>query len=372
MSLTFLAVPLISVLMAFGFAVVGDPQTAYFDTVYVPARLATDTGYSGVVVLSRLGDEIKKIETEAATAAKGRKLQLVSDKSVIGMLADYLRVTPLIRVVQEAIGLIPFSFYGDVVVDAPAAAFYKNGPVDLVIRGYDNTSKRKAIFIRAQGSTDDLDGLIRAAAFETVQLIDPYLLAAYQFRKDYRIKDYTSTIELIRRDLAGSKKGLSRKWMYNLYGVVFYQQGDKEGAIEMFKQALAIDPQFTSPRLNMGVVQTRLGRYDEAIQSFRTLTTDYRKTESKTTIAAAYSEWGFALALLGRTEEAFAMFRKSMATDPKFADVHAQWAEVLSALGRQDEAARESAMALELSPTEVVYTENLIGPVQNPPAEAFN
>ena len=56
--------------------------------------------------------------------------------------------------------------------------------------------------------------------------------------------------------------------------------------------------------------------------------------------------------------------------DPGFSDVYASWAEVLSALGRTDEAAKMTARSLKLAPAEVVYTENLIGSVQNLPATA--
>ena len=114
----------------------------------------------------------------------------------------------------------------------------------------------------------------------------------------------------------------------------------------------------------------RQGNNAEAIDKFRLVTTNRRTDASPATKAAAYAEWGFSLALLGRYDQAFAKFREATATDPAFADVYSSWAEVLSALGRTDEASTMTARSLKLAPTEVVYTENLIGSVQNLPATA--
>ena len=175
--------------------------------------------------------------------------------------------------------------------------------------------------------------------------------------------------ELIRRELANTDTR-NHKWMNNLWGMVLYQQADRGGAIEKFKAALAIDPNFASPLLNWGVVLARQGNNEEAIEKFRLVTSNRRNDASPATKAAALAEWGFSLALLGRYDQAFDRFNEAIKTDPAFSDVYASWAEVLSALGRTDEAARMTAKSLKLAPTEVVYTENLIGSVQNLPATA--
>ena len=106
----------------------------------------------------------------------------------------------------------------------------------------------------------------------------------------------------------------------------------------------------------------------EAIERFRAVTTNRKSDASTATLAAIYSEWGFTQALLGQYDQAFAKFRKSAEIDPGFADVYASWAEVLSALGRADEAASMTERSVKLAPSEVIYTENLVGPVQSLPA----
>ncbi|MEI6559959.1 MAG: tetratricopeptide repeat protein [Rhodospirillaceae bacterium] len=363
MDLGFLSVPLTMAAMAFGFAVVTDTQSVVIDKITLPAAVASATnGYTPEVVLKHLADEMHEIERQAQSRAEARKLQLSGHKSAVSVLADFMKVTPLMRVAQETAGLIPFKFTGDIIVSG--------GDLKMVLRGHGSHQKSRHIVVKAP--PDQLDQLIRLTAYEAMRLIDPYIVAAYQFRKDFKSRDYTRTLEIIQSELGDSEKKLStnRKWLYNLWGMVLYQQADRAGAIEKFQAALAIDPNFASPMLNWGVVLTRQGHNQEAIERFRAVISNRRTDASEATLAATNSEWGFALALLGQYEQAFAKFRQAVSIDPGFADVYSSWAEVLSALGRADEAATMTERSVKLAPTEVIYTENLVGPVQNLPATA--
>ena len=359
MDLGFLTVPLTMAAMAFGFAVVTDTQTVHIEKITVPGSVSGSSGYTPGVIIAHLADEMREIEREAHTGAHARSIQLQGEKNWLMVLADYVKVTPLIRVAQESAGLIPFSFNGEIVMHG--------NDLEFVLRGFDDNSKPE--YIATHGPADQLPALIKSTAYEAMRVIDPYILAAYQFKRDYRTRDFTPTLEIIRRELANPDPR-NHKWMYNLWGMVLYQQADRTDAIEKFKAALALDPNFASPLLNWGVVLARQGNNAEAIDKFRLVTTNRRTDASPATKAAAYAEWGFSLALLGRYDQAFAKFREATATDPAFADVYSSWAEVLSALGRTDEASTMTARSLKLAPTEVVYTENLIGSVQNLPATA--
>ena len=363
MDLGFLSVPLTMAAMAFGFAVVTDTQTVVIDKITLPPAVASAAnGYTPEVVVKHLADEMHEIEHEAQSRAEARRLQLSGQKSTVAVLADFMKVTPLMRVAQETAGLIPFRFSGDIITSGK--------DLQMVLRGHGSHQKARHIIVKAP--PDQLDTLIKLTAYEAMRMIDPYIVAAYQFRKDFKTRDYTQTLEIIQAELNDPDKKISpnRKWLYNLWGMVLYQQADRIGAIEKFQAALAIDPNFASPMLNWGVVLTRQGHNQEAIERFRSVVNNRRGDASPATLAATYSEWGFSQALLGQYEPAFANFRKAAATDPGFADVYSSWAEVLSALGRSDEAATMTERSVKLAPTEVIYTENLVGPVQNLPATA--
>ncbi len=363
MDLGFLSVPLTMAALAFGFAVVTDTQTVVIDKITLPAAVASAAnGYTPEVVVKHLADEMHEIERLAQSRAEARQLQLSGHKGAIAVLADFMKVTPLMRVAQETAGLIPFRFSGDVIVSGK--------DLEMVLRGHGSHQKSRHIIVKTP--PDQLDKLIKVTAYEAMRMIDPYIVAAYQFRKDFKTRDYTPTLEIIQSELTDPEKKTSpnRKWLYNLWGMVLYQQADRAGAIEKFQAALAIDPNFASPMLNWGVVLTRQGHNQEAIERFRSVIENRRGDASTATVAATYSEWGFTQALTGQYEQAFAKFRQSAATDPGFADVYASWAEVLSALGRTDEAASMTERSVKMAPTEVIYTENLVGPVQNLPATA--
>jgi tetratricopeptide (TPR) repeat protein len=359
MDLGLLTVPLTMAAMAFGFVVVADNQTVVIDQIAVPGFVSGNTGFTPKVIINHLVDEMHEIEREARSGARARAIQLQGDKNALMVIADFVKVTPLIRVAQETVGLIPFTFRGEIVA--------RDKELEMVLRGHD--ADRRSEYIVTRAPSDQLPLLIKKTAYEAMRAIDPYILAAYQFKKDFLTRDFTPTVAIISRQLE-SEDDQYHKWMYNLWGMILYQQADRAGAVEKFRAALAYDPSFASPMLNWGVVLARQGNNKEAIEKFQAVVGNRSGRVPAATRAAAYSEWGFSLALMGRTEEAFAKFRQAGAADPGFADVYSSWAEVLSALGRSDEATQMTGRALKLAPQEVVYTENLIGAVQNLPAMA--
>jgi hypothetical protein len=360
-----LTVPLTMLSIAFGFAVFTDTQSIHFEYVDVPEHVATESGYSSAVVIARIADEMKQIAKEADTTAGARQVDLGGGHSASAVLGDYVGVTPLIRVVQQSLSLIPFSFAGEIV----------NRPdhMEMKLRGHGADHHAAEFVVKAD--PHDIQGLIHGAGYEAMRIVNPYILAAYQFKRDRLTRDFTSTLEIINREVGGAHghgAALSphAQWMYNLWGIVLYQQGDFEGAIEKFHHAKEIDKYFLSPMLNEGVVYARIGKHDKAIEQFRAVTTSYYAGYNKTAVAAAYSEWGFSLALLGQFNQAYSKFEQAVSIDPNFADVYTSWAEVLSAAGRRQEAGAMTVRAVQLAPVETVHTENLIGSVQRLPALA--
>lgn len=358
MDLGILIAPLTMITMAFGFAVVSDTQTVHIDKITLPA--AVGGGYTPDVVIAELADGMHEIERQAQSRATARGIELSGHKGPLIVLADYVKVTPLIRVAQESLGLIPYTFSGEVVVT-------NNNMLEMVLRGHG--ASHRPVRITTRAPMDHVSELIKSTAYEAMRVVDPYILAAYQFKRDFRTRDFTPTLSIISRELAEGDSP-NAKWMYNLWGMILYQQSDRVGAIEKFKAALDIDPKFASAMLNWGVALARHGANQEAIEKFRHVVEDRSCDVTPPTKAAAYAEWGFSLALLGHSEEAFAKFQKATAVDPGFADVYTSWAEVLSTLGRTKEADAMTKRAIRLAPTEVIYTENLVGPVQHLPATA--
>jgi tetratricopeptide (TPR) repeat protein len=360
MDFGFLMVPFFTGLAAFSLAVFSNVEAVNIESISVPGVVTAKTGYTAGIVIKRLADRMADIEQEAQTSADAKEVMAQDDGGSAAVLGDYFQLTPLLRVVQTSFGLIPYTLSGEIVQDGSG--------LTMVLRGADNSTKH-SILIRQTAAADDLPGLIDKTAYEAVRMIDPSLLAAYQFKKDFLTRDFTKTENIIHRALA-SDDDRSHKWMLNLWGIVLYQEADKDGAIDKFQRALDIDPTFASPLLNWGVVLARQGKHQEAMEKFAQVVAHWKKDVPVETLAAAYTEWGFSLALSGHAEKSYAWFKKATEVDPNFSDVYATWAEVLSASGQPDRAREMTARALALTPVEKLYTDNLVGRIQHLPAMA--
>ncbi|MBV5336217.1 tetratricopeptide repeat protein, partial [bacterium] len=110
-----LTLPLTMLSIAFGFAVFTDTQSIHFEYVDVPEHIAVDSGYTPAVVIARVADEMKDISKQANTTAGARQVDLGGGHSAGAVLGEYVGVTPLIRVVQQSMSLIPFTFAGEIV-----------------------------------------------------------------------------------------------------------------------------------------------------------------------------------------------------------------------------------------------------------------
>ncbi len=359
MNLRLMVVPLLTGLAAFGLAVLHNISGVNIESLNIPAAMVGKTGFTADIVIKRLADRMHAIEVQAQSRAGARDVMVQDDGGPAAVLGEYFQLTPMLRVVQTSFGLIPYTFSGEIVI--------RDKKMVMILRGTESSGASSLIQVDA--AEDDLPSLLDKAAYEAVRLVDPPLLAAYQFKKDYLTRDFTRTEDVIRRGLAMGKAD-THKWLYNLWGIVHYQQADREGAIAKFRKALELDPTFTSASLNWGVALARDGRHQEAIARFTDVVNNWRRGDSPDTLAAAFTEWGFSLALMGQTEAAVAKFRQAAKTDPTFSDVYTAWAEVLSAAGRGDEAQLMTARALQLSPDEALYTDNLVGRTQSLPAVA--
>ena len=362
MDLGFLMVPFFTGLAAFSLAVFNNVEAVNIEAINVPGAVSGKSGYTADIVIKRLADRMHDIEQQALTRADVKEVMVQDSGGSAAVLGEYFQLTPLLKVVQTSFGLIPFTLSGEIVQD-------KNGLV-MILRGNDNKTNHSTL-IRETAAAEDLSGLIDKIAYEAVRMVDPSLLASYQFKKDFQTRDFTKTENIIHRALSLDDTR-SHKWMYNLWGIVLYQQADSEGAIERFAKAIELDPSFAAPMFNWGVVLARQGKHNEAIEKFKHVIDNWGRDDPADTIAAAYTEWGFSLALLGYTDKAITCFRKATEVSPTFSDVYTTWAEVLSANGHPDEAQKMTAKAVALAPVEKVYTDNLVGRIQHLPAMAAN
>jgi tetratricopeptide (TPR) repeat protein len=149
------------------------------------------------------------------------------------------------------------------------------------------------------------------------------------------------------------------------------RQGLTEEAVEMYLEALALDPDSAAAHYNLAGTLARAGAFDEAESHFRAALAQQPNSQTHTglgyvlwqqgredeaiaslnaaidadpTNAAAYDQLGTIRLQQGELEEAAATSRRLLEHRPSPA-AHRELAQVLTRLGKEDEARREMELA---------------------------
>jgi tetratricopeptide (TPR) repeat protein len=143
-------------------------------------------------------------------------------------------------------------------------------------------------------------------------------------------------------------------WMahYNL-GITLNEQGDTDGAISHYREAVELWPGYAEAHYNLGRLLVQKGQLDEAI-------THYEKTlEINPADAEAHNNLGATLFATGRVDEAIAHYRKALAIRPDYADASCNLASALLSDGDLDGAIAHYSACLVVSPNQAEAQYNL-------------
>lgn len=113
-------------------------------------------------------------------------------------------------------------------------------------------------------------------------------------------------------------------------------------AMENFRQALRLRPDYAEAHGNLGLALTQSGRPAEAVPHLQA------SLRLKPGPYQAYNNLGIALATSGRPVEALAAFRQAAALNPTLPNIEENWAKALLLAGRRQDAAEHFARAAEL------------------------
>jgi tetratricopeptide (TPR) repeat protein len=127
-----------------------------------------------------------------------------------------------------------------------------------------------------------------------------------------------------------------------------YDDGQYAAAVQGYLHAIELDPAFAKAHDNLGLCYEALGRFDEALRSYREAARLTREQKTKWPWPAL--NLGLFLSRLDRTDEAEALFRAALGDDPRFAQGHYQLGVLLERGGRLEAAAAELEDAARLDP----------------------
>jgi tetratricopeptide (TPR) repeat protein len=136
-------------------------------------------------------------------------------------------------------------------------------------------------------------------------------------------------------------------------GIVLEAQGQSEAAIEKFREALRISPNYPEAMVNIGALLFRVDKPAEAVDVLE------RLVEIDPDNGSAHVNLGAGLEGLGRFEEAAAHYQEALRLIPDNAPAHNNLGNVLQALRRYDEAVTHHQEALRLNPDNAMVHINL-------------
>lgn len=343
MDFGFLSLPVITLSVLFGYSVFFDVSAVLFHPVEVPLTLEQQ-GYSRRVMSARLANEVRIVKLKARTVKDQRRVLLPDDESAINTLGGYFDFLTPVRATQELMGLVEFSFVGDVVT--------RNNEYRLSVRGRNNRTQQ---FFFSTVAAKDPEELVRRMAIDIVRFVDPYVVASYYYEatRDQKGTDYGDTL----RHCATAMPEGERHWAHNLWGLVLLQEGRPDEAIERFRQALRLRPDFVPAVHNWGNALMAKGEHEAAIARFREALALDSQSHQRT--PHAYTGWATALRALGRLDEAAAMFREAMRADPRFAEAYNGYGDLLRQTGDLAGARAMFERAADLDPLRTEFATNL-------------
>jgi tetratricopeptide (TPR) repeat protein len=351
---TGLLLPLLIVASLVSGVAVTDPRSLYIDTITVPDSME-QRGYTPLVFIRMMNDEVLAIEATAKTRTDAQKLRTEEEKGVVAVSLDMLKMTALVRAVQESSDLIEFTVNGEVVeID-------KNYLLRLRFDRYGRNVTR----IEEARPQDDVKELARIAAERIMKVTDPQIFcAAIMQTEAAALKPTDGTFAFPKTEACidetiGLAQDDDRLWLLNLHGVVAFVAGKPDEAAKHFRAAIRLNPDFSPALLNLGILYAHADQPQKAVEYFAQVFRKELPTDSPQTYAATYTEWADALVDLHRPAEAEAMFRKAVGTDPKYAEAYFRWARHTTDPKR---AAELNALGEQVSKKYGgVYTENLVG-----------
>jgi Flp pilus assembly protein TadD len=139
---------------------------------------------------------------------------------------------------------------------------------------------------------------------------------------------------------------------YNLANY-YAARGDKEEAYRHYQEAIRIRPDYASAYNNLGVLLASQRRFEEAASQYD------KALRIEPANAGFHYNCGIALANLGRLLEAAAQFRDALALRPNYAEAHNDLGKVLLMEGKPEEAASHFRVAVWVKPNFTEARRNL-------------
>lgn len=322
-------IPLLSLLVVFGFAIITDVNMIAFDVKSVP-QLARDMGFDANNVRDTIMYKIHAIANTAETS-RGITYSTISDIHVQSLknISETLGIEDSVLAVQGFLGLIPYRLKGKIMQEGDAfhliiTGFSSNNDSFILNLSSDTPVLNSVQIIKGQaglmrGASDtrlliantniEIQSLLQRAAEAIVDRIDPYLLARYYFVLETPTNDFKKTIPQLMRCIDILPKN-QQVWPLLLWGRIYQFKGNYAKAIEIYQQISQLDPKFPFAPLRWGEVLAKSGKHDDAIFLYQKAIYNTRFYPNYPVArSTAYNLWANSLIALKKIDEAEKILR---------------------------------------------------------------
>jgi tetratricopeptide (TPR) repeat protein len=131
---------------------------------------------------------------------------------------------------------------------------------------------------------------------------------------------------------------------YNIADGLLTQQSNPQQAIQHYREAVRLLPEFALARVELGLVLMQEGQVKQAIDEYE------QALQFRPDYPEAHNNLGVAFASTGNADEAMRHFRTALQLNPDYTEAHQNLAILLAKQGRIDEAISEVRSALKLDP----------------------
>lgn len=310
-------------------------NTIIVEEISVPAELA-QRGYTPAVVAYRILDEWRLIDETATTTKRRREVSLSHSQVELALPGFDLSISSIVDYFKAKLGRPRQRLRGSVVMLDSEAPECAEGCYTVFV---DLEGPTPAHFSRAAPKRD-VEALVRGAARQAVETLDPYLLANFYFAEGKQVQE-DANAQLaregeIRRILAivlSSAPADDDPWAHTLIGVMLNARQDWAAAIPHLDDALRLDDAFASALNSRCWAKAHLpGQAQAAIADCRrALQINERSFETMDSLA-------FALEQAGAVEQAFEIIKCARRISAGAPSVEASYSRLLEALPRANTA----------------------------------
>lgn len=317
--------------------------------INVPASVAR-TGYTEDVAERIFTHEFETMN-QTRSLLQPPLMRSARQPTIIGVISSSLRLDNFTAALQDLLGLERTRITGAIVTSEPG------DQERLLINSSSAYSGAFSLDLTGKGDTERL---LRRAALDTMERMQPYRAALFQFNQISASggKDYSAVVQLAKRELSRPMRAEvleERSFLQNLLGIVALLNNDLDEAERRFRLSFYWNPSFIVGRINLAFVHVQRDRYQEAIELLTPLIPpgDLRQhlylsnnsLRSSLLQEAMLNTLATALWAQGDLDGAEAAYKRATHVYGSSAGAYAYWARLLRERGDEQTAAEKEEIA---------------------------